>query len=145
MHRERPLGQHHARGRAGQGHCIELARARCPRVHKKRRARPMNAPWTPPESPRCAPRPLGLGADRWLLAAETLLTQKNRFRPRQRAESTFDASAPAVSGVGGVQLSCNLWYNIMNNFEVEGRIKKESHEEPYGGRTPRHVSEVFRV
>ena len=56
---------------------------------KSRRARPMNAPWTPPESPRCAPRPPGLGADRWLLAAETLPTHQKFVLHRVSGEKEF--------------------------------------------------------
>ena len=60
-----------------------------PARSQKRRARPMNAPWTPPESPRCAPRPPGLGADRWLLAAETLPTHQKFVLHRVSGEKEF--------------------------------------------------------
>ena len=49
----------------------------------------MNAPWTPPESPRCAPRPPGLGADHWLLAAETLPTHQKFVLHRVSGEKEF--------------------------------------------------------
>jgi len=60
-----------------------------PARSQKRRARPMNAPWTPPESPRCAPRPPGLGADRWLLATETLPTHQKFVLHRVSGEKEF--------------------------------------------------------
>ena len=86
----RPSQSLHGRVRRKTSRRLHRTRAgSMPARSQKRRARPMNAPWTPPESPRCAPRPPGLGADHWLLAAETLPTHQKFVLHRVSGENEF--------------------------------------------------------
>ena len=55
----------------------------------KRRARSTSAPSTAPERQNAAPRPHGLAAGRWLLAAETLPTRQNSILIRASGEKEF--------------------------------------------------------